>query len=267
MVTSTIQQQLQCAAEQVVADNWRLPEDGSWTWVGSSLHARVARIRTDAGDFYFKAFLPRDWFESSKARLRGSRAQRCVDSTRELLAAGFSVPGIVAADTTGQVPWVVMESARGVAWGDCLASFLACQRNPEQLRRKWQLIAALGAEVGRLHRLGFVHGDLRPSNVLVDINAPTPRFHFIDNERSRRPLRLPTRERLRNLVQINLLGPKQWTRRDRLRFLYAYCAAAGIPGYRAPRLDLLVARGLAARPPSRRPRRDYPPESVSVHPG
>lgn len=246
-MADSIAQQLQQMAAQVVARDWQLPDDGSWHWVQSSPYARVARIRLDGREFYFKAFLSRTGLEPLKTVLRGSRAARCCKNTRKLLEAGFSAPQIVAAQTAGAVPWIVMESMRGVAWADYLASYLTRPESRERLHWKRQLITALGSQVGRLHRLGFAHGDLRPFNVLVDSVARQPHFHFIDNERSRRMPYLRERERVRNLVQINMLQAPQIQRTDRLRFWRAYCAAAGLSPRAERRLRALVGRRLAAR--------------------
>jgi tRNA A-37 threonylcarbamoyl transferase component Bud32 len=243
----TIEQQLHEMASQVVAGNWQLPEDNSWQWVQSSPFAKVARIRVADGEYYFKAFLPRGSVEAIKTLLRGSRARRCCKNTEKLLVAGFSAPRILAAKTRGPIPWIVMQGVRGIAWADYLASFLTHPETVERLRWKRRLIRALGAEVGRLHRKGFAHGDLRPFNVLVDSAAREPLFHFIDNERSRRSPHLRERERVRNLVQINMLQAPQIQCSDRLRFWRAYCAAAELSPRAEKRLRKLIGKRLAAR--------------------
>jgi len=46
------------------------------------------------------------------------------------------------------------------------------------------VVAALGTEIGRLHSKKIIHGDLRPNNVLIELGADKPIFHFIDNERT-----------------------------------------------------------------------------------
>ena len=49
--------------------------------------------------------------------------------------------------------------------------------------RKRAVLRALGAEIARLHRCGFVHGDLTPFNILF-VRAEPPRFVLIDHERT-----------------------------------------------------------------------------------
>ena len=68
--------------------------------------------------------------------------------------------------------------------------------------RKRAVLHALGAEIARLHRCGFVHGDLTPFNILF-VRAEPPRFVLIDHERTHKagPL-APRRRMLRNLVQL-----------------------------------------------------------------
>ena len=95
----------------------------------------------------------------------------------------------------------------------------------EGLIQKRALLHALGEEVARLHRAGFVHGDLTPYNVVVERGEP-PRFVFIDHERTcRAPIVARMRHRLRNLVQLGRLELPGLTRADRARVLRAYADA------------------------------------------
>ena len=67
------------------------------------------------------------------------------------------------------------------------------------------MLRALGAEVARLHRAGYIHGDLTPYNIFVTGLQP-PQFVFIDHERTRRTiLSRFERPRMRNLVQLGHL--------------------------------------------------------------
>ena len=240
-------QHLKKVAEQVIADNWKLPGDGGWQWVGSSEGARVARIMFCGEEFYFKAFLPRGLLEPIKALWRGSRAQRFCIQTKVLELHGFLAPNVIVGEIKGSVPWVIMESAPGVAWGDYVCSFLTDPKARARLFWKRKLIHALGVEVGRLHKLGIVHGDINPFNVLIDASDERLRFHFIDNERSRRPLFLLERERIRNLVQINFFRSPHMRRTDLLRFWGAYCDSAGLSQSYQRRLLIKVYRNLMVR--------------------
>ena len=91
------------------------------------------------------------------------------------------------------------------------------------LARKRALIRAFAKTVGRMHARGIFHGDLRLGNVLAAREGQNWRFFFIDNERTRKFHRLPSRLRLKNLVQVNLFI-HGITDADRLRFFGAYLA-------------------------------------------
>jgi hypothetical protein len=115
----------------------------------------------------------------------------------------------------------------------------------EGLIHKRALLHALGEEVARLHRAGFVHGDLTPYNVVVERVEP-PRFVFIDHERTRRtPSVGRMRYRLRNLVQLGRLEFPGLTRADRVRVLRAYADAFVVRNPR--RLKRRAASMLARR--------------------
>ncbi len=228
IIEDRIVRRLTALAQDIIANNWQLPDD-NWQWVSSSGGSKVARFIFDNQEYYFKAFLPRDSFETIKSFIRGNRARRFWTQSNNLEQQGFSVPKVITANVYGVMPWIIMKSVSGIAWGDYLCSFLTHPKTFRRLRWKRELIRALGTEVGRLHGLGFLHGDLNPFNVLIDTNQTKPKFHLIDNERSRRPFYLLERERIRNLIQINFFRSPQFQRTDHLRFWISYCEAAKIP--------------------------------------
>jgi hypothetical protein len=73
-----------------------------------------------------------------------------------------------------------------------------------------------------VHATGFVHGDLRPGNVLAVQTQDGFRFTLIDNERNTRKTPTPGKMLLRNLMQLNMLPRKDLSRTDRMRFLQAW---------------------------------------------
>jgi Ser/Thr protein kinase RdoA (MazF antagonist) len=102
-----------------------------------------------------------------------------------------------------------------------LLTLAAVAHSPQQ---KWTLLRALGAEIGRLHQAGFVHGDLTPFNIFSVANQQ-PHFVFLDHERTRKNFFLGSRRRqLRNFVQLGRFNLPNLTRSDRIRLLDAYCA-------------------------------------------
>ena len=168
-----------------------------------------------------------------------SRAERMRSTLDALVATGFAVaPMLMLGDERGSGR-TMMVTAR-VA-GEPLPHFL--RRTAGAPVRRREVLRALGAEVARLHRAGFVHGDLTPYNIFVANGTPV-RFSLIDHERTARPRFDWERRRLRNLVQLCRFDLEGMGRSDRLRVVDAYGRAMGD----APRrLIRRVARMVRAR--------------------
>ena len=188
--------------------------------MASSVYARVA-FHAER-QLYYKEFLPRGPEESLKALLRGSRATRARKNGAALLQAGFNAPVNIA---WGKLPnrreYLYTEAAPGQGITQWLRQTLV-ERSGDQLLRRRQLLRALGAFIGRVHASGFIHGDLRPGNVLASLEME--RFHFtlIDNERNVQKTPPPGRMLLRNLMQLNMLLPADLSGTDRMRFFSAW---------------------------------------------
>jgi serine/threonine protein kinase len=187
-----------------------------WELVASSGFARVA---FNAGEkLYYKEFLTRGPLEALKAQFRGSRARRARLNSDALLAEGFNAPANIA---WGKVPggheYLFTEAAPGEGVTQWLRSRLTA-RQGEDLATRRRLLRDLGQFIGSVHAAGFIHGDLRTSNVLAVPEGDTFEFTLIDNERNIRDLPPPGRGLLRNLMQLNMLPPSELSRGDRMRF-------------------------------------------------
>ncbi len=89
--------------------------------------------------------------------------------------------------------------------------------------KKRTFIQTIGQLIGRLHKQGIFHGDMRPGNILVKRSPKELLSYFIDNERNRYfPKGIPQRLREKNLIQINMTVLPAITFPDRLRFFKAY---------------------------------------------
>jgi hypothetical protein len=238
--------------------------------VSSSRHARTSIVMLDAGAgrervrAYAKVYAPSGWRAEVKDLWRPSKAVNALGASGELAAAGFEVAPVLAAGEerrmrrlgrafllTEEIPWPTLVR---------LAEELAKDAAPARARR-CAIASALGDEVGRLHRLGWVHGDLVATNVLVEAGS-APRFCFLDNDRTARaiPVRRSARQ-LRNLVQLNRLPLPRVGNADRLRFFVRYARVLGWsrPRWRAEARRLgeatrrrrLEIERLAARKPAR----------------
>ena len=205
-----------------------------WSRVDSSVNARV--YRDGSRSLYFKIFLPRDRWDKIKSWVRGDRSVRARASTEYLINAGFNSPELLAwglfSKMSGYLVTRDVEAPGVTRW---LASAAARDRYS-----RWQLLRALGAEIGRLHRAGIVHGDLRTSNVLVSQQANEFIFYFIDNERNSSHGKVPLSLVRKNLVQLNMLRPEDLSRSDRMRFARSYLHEYG-------RFDPIQSRDLLRR--------------------
>lgn len=211
-----------------------------WRPVDSSAHTRVAC--NSERQLYFKEFLQRGPADSFKALVRGSRATRARRNADALLLAGIEAPQSVH---WGKLPGgneylfsVSLPGRRIDHWlrdghrGD--ATDLATRR---------ALLSALGTFIGRVHAAGFIHGDLRPGNVLAERHGELFRFALLDNERNQRKSPPPGRMLLRNLMQLNMLPCQELGTTDRMRFFAAW--RAHMLEYTAPEARVMATEAYA----------------------
>jgi hypothetical protein len=219
-----------------------------------SRHARTSILSLSHVDgpraSFLKIYRRAGWRTDLKDLWRPSKALRALHISRRLADEGFLAPVVLAAgeQRTGRLLQRAFLLTVGVAWptlaqlGERLASLPA----EEGRRRRRAVVEALGAEVGRLHRAGYVHGDLVVSNILVDEGTP-PRFCFLDHDRSRKRASPSEREQGRTLVELNRLPVPGIHHADRLRFLLHYANARGWSRTEMRRQARWVARKTKAR--------------------
>ena len=199
----------------------QLPE--GWEWIHSSTMAKVAKYN-GSQELYFKEFLPRNRMENIKAMIRGSRSERWIRQANIARKKGFDVPEVVASGTfTNKNGYLVTASGPRKEVPDFLL-----RNDPtidEAQRQKW--IASFARYIGKMHRAGIVHGDLRPGNILMD---PTEEGHFvmIDIERNSYHKKIPMKMVKKNLVQLaKKLSFREFTAKDRITFFNIYNDAYG----------------------------------------
>lgn len=194
-------------------------------------------------ELYVKVYAPPHGFTVVKEMTRGGRARNVMRMTRALNRAAFGTPPLLLTGVHDASGRTMLTSAR--ADGVSLPDLLARARRDDSPMRKRALLRALGGEVARMHRGGFVHGDLTPYNIFV-VQGEPPRFIFLDHDRTRVSFPAGRRYRqLRNLVQLGRFDLPGLSNADRLRVFNAY--ASGLEVARRRAMARRVAQMLAAR--------------------
>lgn len=186
----------------------------------STWHLRIAAAGVELEIFIKLLDAPRG-LDALKGLVRGGRVDHVADITQALHDAGFSAPPLFAYGRELMSGREIMVTPEAEADGP-LRALKALRAYP--IDRKRAILRALGAEIARLHRCGFVHGDLTPFNILF-VRAEPPRFVLIDHERTRKagPL-VRRRQQLRNLVQLGRFDLPRITTTDRMRVIAGYMA-------------------------------------------
>jgi GrpB-like predicted nucleotidyltransferase (UPF0157 family) len=175
---------------------------------------------------YCKEFVARSPLDRLKRLIRPSRAVREMNASFLLNRHGFRTAQVVLAaegrtgllQSTSFLVTLEITDVQPVAHYLIPESDAAGSCSLEERRR---LLRQFGLTIGRMHRYGIAHGDLRERNTLVRRRDDRWEFFFIDNKRTRKWFRLPGHARRKNLVQVNMV-PWGINHTDRLRFFRAY---------------------------------------------
>jgi hypothetical protein len=187
-----------------------------------------------ASHLYVKVFHASRGIRGFKDLFRESKALRALRMSAALNEAGFDAPAAFAAGELRVHGFVRRAFVLSPAIGGSPAPVFLRDlyessgrgTSPEEKRRALKNLAQL---IHRFHRLGFVHGDLIPSNILIaKTEGDSTRFFFMDNDRTRRfPSWLPQALWKRNLVQLNRFPLAGITLQDRVRFFRCYRGGKG----------------------------------------
>jgi len=190
------------------------------TCVRHSMHAETWLAKIDDTEIFAKLLRPARGVARIKRIVRGGPSDHVATITAQLKSDGIDAPLPLLTGVEASTGRELIVTAR--VRGTVLPRFLREQRH--DLRRKRIVMRALGAEISRLHRGGYIHGDLTPFNILLSKDEPL-RFVFLDHERTRRTwLARFARPRLRNFVQLGHFSLPGFTRTDRMRVWRGYAA-------------------------------------------
>ncbi len=233
-----------------------------------SRHASTYRMRLGSPlsgetEFFVKLLDAPRGLKAIRRLLLGSRAARMRAILDALVGAQIAIaPVLLLGDERAGDRRTLMVTAR--VEGEPLPRLLRALAAAPALRR--ERLDALGAEVGRLHRAGFIHGDLTPYNIFVTAGPPA-RFSLIDHERTTRPRLNWERRRLRNLVQLCRFDIEGMGPADRLRIVDAYATAMGAPAHRLGRRVTGMLRARRLRDSVGRANEAAAPARSSCRPG
>ena len=198
--------------------------------VASSDYARVFRgsISFDGTSrvVYLKRYLSRSALDFVKHFFRASRANREFNASLMLQRNGFDAPVVIGLFERRVGPFrtenfLLTEEVENTGSMVQLLTDICENCSGDTIAEKRALIRAFARTVGQMHARGIFHGDLRLGNVLVVKEEQNWRFFLIDNERTRKFVRLPARSRSKNLVQINMFL-SGISNTDRMRFFKTY---------------------------------------------
>ncbi|HKN14140.1 MAG TPA: lipopolysaccharide kinase InaA family protein [Candidatus Binatus sp.] len=214
--------------------------DSAFAAIDGTLSTRVRRSRHAETWFehfdqvgglaaYFKVLDPIRGLNRVRWIFRRRRAAHVASVSEHLRADAVGVPEILllGAERRGGREIIVTARVEGFS--------VARHLRRAKLASRRVVLRALGAEVARLHRAGYIHGDLSPFNIFVTGLEP-PQFVFIDHERTRRTiLSRFARPRMRNLVQLGHLELFGITNTDRMRVWCGYSATFSVRRRRVER--------------------------------
>ncbi len=202
------------------------------TRVRRSRHAETFFERFDrvgGPNAYFKVLDPIRGLNRLRWLFKRRRAAHVASISEHLRADAVGVPEILLLGVEHRGGREIIVTAR------IDGSNVARHLRTAKLAARRVVLRALGAEVARLHRAGYIHGDLTPWNIFITGLEP-PQFVFIDHERTRRTIMSRfERPRMRNLVQLGHLELSGVTNTDRMRVWCGYCAAFSARRRRAGR--------------------------------
>jgi hypothetical protein len=195
-------------------------------------HPQIKRIYLppDGGDrvFYLKIYYPSGPQGMIKDLFRSSKAIRALKQGEALVKNGFHAPLAAAAGEERKLRFVrkaflLTTGIEGTSLRLFLKERCSYPLDSTLLKQKRKSLEQLALEIRRLHQCGFVHGELTPSNIMLQRREKEITFFFMDNDRTKRyPRWCPHVFWKRNLLQLNRFVLSHISLQDRVRFLRSY---------------------------------------------
>jgi tRNA A-37 threonylcarbamoyl transferase component Bud32 len=187
----------------------------------------------------YKRHQPVTWRRKLASRLVETRARRAWRAGHALLARGIATPRpLLMCETSNRASYLATEWIVGAinlhhyCWELSILTPIA--------RRQAVRAAAatLGALIGELHLWGFVHRDLKASNIIVAPQDSEIRAYLVDLDGLRQPWRCTERLVVRNLARLAVsFDGYDWIgRAAAVEFLRCYLRAARRPQADLPRI-------------------------------
>jgi len=168
-----------------------------------------------------KWYRKRGGLDPLKEYLRGGRVLRAWKGGNALVARGIPVAIPYAMVRTRRGGFLFMEAVQGVELDRKLDRLISgATRGDVRLQR--EVVQAVGELLGRLHRKGIFHADMKACNLMLVEKDGRLEVKLLDYDHVKVYKSLPEKLILKNLVQLNTSVPKEISRSMRCRFLRGY---------------------------------------------
>lgn len=220
--------------EVITLEAERLQKNPACERVPTGKSSLVFKMKVPKGELYLKHFRDSGWINRAKALVLGTRAEKSWRGGNLLRSMGFTTPPLVGMGTSSSLfgrplDFLVTEAVRGPR----LKQLLKDEPEKQLAAKGWRkgaFLEMLALTIAELHRRGVYHGDLNPTNILVNLEGDLglSTFCFLDNARCQLMKRVPYALRVKDLSGLNNPRLPCISTRDRLRFFSVYRKSLGV---------------------------------------
>ena len=226
-----------------IVENFKLLKSGP-ALVKDDWKSTVIQVEAESEVVFCKRFSHGSLISSIKNQVRRSKAVTSYRAAKRAKELGIPVPEHLAA-IEKRVFGFLLESfliARSVEGAVPLQRFIKevfpRDEEDQDLVPKRAFISSLAEFVAQIHSKGFVHNDLKGTNIIVREAVKGYEFHVLDLDCVAFRKRVPMSRIVKNLVQLNNDCMYVAGEFDRLRFFIYYLKKAGLDLSRTERRSL-----------------------------